>query len=454
MADTIQVVLWALGQKCPLRQGDDWEKPATAIKTLSDCRTYSRLRKREGRGFGVFSDVCVTSVTSALPGDKNSRYDYPSSGFVLSSQFSSIGGLPSLHRLCGDCPANGDVGGIAGCVGSFHQELYSKELQEQLDRLIDRLGLASKFDSVFPQTRLHWFRFWTHSPISAKGVHLLHQLLEAVYEEDEQEYRSSGRSDYGQLADLNGFLESLDRSRKFNIPLHVSLTPPGHTDLGQYTIFSHCPRCKAAAPVERWKRKYRDEDIECTICNAKYSPAKTHSSERDNWGLKELRDILGQVEFEIFAARCLVAQGASEAEAAQIVEKHEEWERARKEKWARETAASRLHQQFVEQVIYRGLKNLSPANEGEPGWLFSLEHTEEIFRRCEAEGGKMLYISHVSESGEHDEFLQVSWPTSAKKALQKLRDKGCNEKFSVTVKIPKEVVERWKQRLPEQRPPA
>jgi len=54
MADTIQVVLWALGQKCPLRQGEDWEKPAIAIKTLADCRTYSRLRKREGRGSGVF----------------------------------------------------------------------------------------------------------------------------------------------------------------------------------------------------------------------------------------------------------------------------------------------------------------------------------------------------------------------------------------------------------------
>jgi hypothetical protein len=69
----IQVVLWALGQKCPLKQGVDWANPATAIKALSDYRTYSRRRKREGRGFGVFGDVCVTSVTSALPGDKNDR---------------------------------------------------------------------------------------------------------------------------------------------------------------------------------------------------------------------------------------------------------------------------------------------------------------------------------------------------------------------------------------------
>lgn len=444
MADTIQVVLWALGQQCPLRQGDDWELPGTAIKTLSDCRTYSRLCGREGRGFGVFGDVCVTSVTSALPGDKNSRYDYPSSGFVLSSQFSSIGGLPSLHRLCGDCPANGDAGGIVGCVGSFHQALYSKELQEQLDRLIDRLGLASKLDAIFPRTGLHWFRFWIHSPIPAEGVPLLQQLMEAVYEEDEQSYQSSGRSDYGQQADMNGFIRGLERSLASSLPMHVSLTPPGHTDLGWYTIFSHCPCCKAAAPVERWKRKYRDEDIQCAICAARYSPAKTHSATRDNWNLNELRDVMGQPEFETFAAHCLISQGASEVEAIQIVQKHEEWERARKEKWARETEASRQHEQYVEQVIYQGLKNVSGREGDEQGWLFSMADAEEVIRRCEHHGGKVLYISHVSESGELDEFVRVAWPTSVKKVLQQLRDKGCDEKFSVTVKIPRDVVERWK----------
>lgn len=445
MADTIQVVLWTLGQRCPLKQGDDWENPVTAIKILADCRTYSRLRKREGRGFGVFGDVCVTSVTSALPGDKNSRYDYPASGFVLSSQFSSVGGLPSLRRLCGDCPANGDEGGLAGCVDSFHQALYSEELQEQLDRLIDRLGLAPKLDAIFPKTSLQWFRFWIHSPIPTEGAALLQQLLEAVYEEDDQTYRSSGRPDYGQQADLDAFVKALGRSISSNIPLHVSLSPPGHTDFGWYTIFSHCPRCKAAAPVERWKRKYRDEEVECAICGAKYSPAKTHSAKRDNWELKELRDVLGQAEFETFAASCLVTQGASESEAAQIVQKHEAGERTRREKWALETEASRRHQRFVEKMIYHGLNNLSPQHDDEPAWLFSPEETEEIFRRCENHGGKVLYISHVSESGEHDEYLQVSWPTSAHKALQKLREKGCNEKFSVTVKIPKEVVEQWKE---------
>ena len=449
MSDTIQVVQWALGQHCPLRQGADWEKPGVAIKTLSDCRTYSRLRQRQGRGFGIFGDVCVTSVTSALPGEI-SRYDYPCDGFVLSSQFSPVGGLPSLLRLCGDCPANGNQGDIAGCVGSFYQALYSKELQEQLDRLIDRLGHATKLDSLFPQTSLHWFRFWLHSPIPAEGVVLLHELLEAVYEEDELEFQSSGQRDFrGQHADLRAFIEALARSMQATIPMHVNLTPPGHTDFGWHTIFSHCPTCKAEAPVARWKRKYLDEEIECAMCGANYSPAKTHSAERYDWDRKELRDILGQAEFEKFASRCLVAQGASETEAAQIVQKHEDRERVGKEKRAQLAEACQQHQQFVEQVIFKELKNLSPRDENFADWLFSLHDTEEILRRCEHHGGKVLHISHISESGDYDEFLEVTSRTPATDALQKLCEKGCSERFYVTMKFPKEVIERWKQQQPE-----
>ena len=434
MADTIQVVSWALGQKCPLREGPGWEEPKTAIKTLSYCRTYSSLRKCKD-GYGVYDDVCVVSTTLAQPGEKNSHYGYPSSGFVLSSQFSSIGGLPLLHRLCSDCPANGDVGGLAGCVGRFHQELDSQELQEKLNRLINRLGLASKLDAVFPQTRPHWFRFWIHSPIPFEGARLLHQLLEAMYEKDEDKDE-----------DLNTFIKALERSLNAGIPMYVNLAPPGHTDLGWYTVFPHCPRCKAAAPIERWKQKYPDTEIECAVCSAKYSPAKTGSSERDDWEQTELRETLGQAEFQKLAARCLVAQGASEAEAEQIVEKHEEWERARRERWAKEMEPSRQHLRFIEQVIRQGLKALNPKGEG---WLYSLEDTEEIIHRCERHGGKVLSIGHMSESGELNECLQVSWLTSARKALQKLRDKGCNERFYVNLRIPKDVVEQWIQQNPE-----
>ncbi len=130
------------------------------------------------------------------------------------------------------------------------------------------------------------------------------------------------------------------------------------------------------------------------------------------------------------------------------MQKNEERERACKEKWARETGASRRHQQFVEQVIYQELTNLSTKNEDER-WLFFPQEAEEIIRRCEELGGKVFCISHFSESGEHDEILDVSPPTPAKQAPQELRDKGCNEKFSVTVRIPPEVVERRKQQRPD-----
>ncbi|HEV2328942.1 MAG TPA: hypothetical protein VGY56_09170 [Verrucomicrobiae bacterium] len=358
-----------------------------------------------------------------------------------------MGGLPLLRRLCGDCPANGDAGGIAGCIGSFHQELYSTELQEQLDQLIGRLGLASKLDACFPQTRLHWFRFWIQSPIPIDGVGLLHQLLGAVYEQDEEDFRSGRKSGFrGWHTDLNTFVKALERSLSTGIPMYVNLAPPGHADFGWYTIFSHCPRCKAEAPLKRWQRKYEDEEIECTVCGAKYSPAKTHSSERDNHqDMRYLRDMLGQVEFEKFAARCLVAQGASETEAAQIVQRHEEWERTRRERWTKEIEPSVRHERFVEQVIYQGLKNLTPGDARDSVRLLSAEDAEEVFRRCKHHGGKVLSIWHVSESGELMEYLRVSWLTSARKALQKFMEKGCNERFYVIVRIPKEVVEGWKQ---------
>jgi hypothetical protein len=102
----------------------------------------------------------------------------------------------------------------------------------------------------------------------------------------------------------------------------------------------------------------------------------------------------------------------------------------------------------VERVLYRELKNLSPGDNDYPGWLFSLGNTREIIRRCEEYGGKVLYISHVSESGDRDEFLQVSESTTPGEALENLRAMGCNEKFSLTVKIPAGVVEQWKGESP------
>ena len=323
MADMIQCVIWALGQHCPLRQGPDWQDPGKAAVTLAKYRTYSSLRNRKTRGFGVYGDVCVTSVTPALGTETKRVYYLPCSGFLLSAVFSAAGGLASLHELCGKCPANLDAGGIAGCRGAFHQALYSKELQAQLDRLIDRLGLASTLDSVFPSTKLHSFRFWIQSPLPTEGAPALLRLFQAIYEEDQIGRKPSAEPVYSQQGDLKIFLNSLQCAINRNLPLHVHLAPPGHTDFGYWTTFSHCPRCKAEAPVKRW-RKTSDEEISCPMCGVKYFPAKTSSEKRFDEDSDSVRDQLSRDEFEKLAIRCLLAQGAaSEAEAAQIVKQHE-----------------------------------------------------------------------------------------------------------------------------------
>jgi hypothetical protein len=443
MADTRQVVLWTLGKRCPLRQQDDWENPLTAIKALGAYRTYSRLRERKG-GFGIFDDVCVTGVTASVKSEANTFYDYPADGFIVSKQISQIGGLPSLLRLCGECPANTDKDGLAGCNGHLSQEFYSKEGDQQLERLINQLGIGPNLDSIFPSTRRHWFRFWIHSPIPPAAIPLLRQLFGAVFEEGLQVLKNFGRQDLGKFEDLKTFLDALDLSVAGNISLHVRLTPPGHTDFGWYTVFAHCPRCKWEAPVERWKRKYPDTEIECTMCGAKYSPARTHSSERDDYDAYDLRKLLDPAKFEKVAFQSLVEQGASEAEASRLVQLQEEKHRQRMAETEQKRKLFQQHQQFLEQVLYHGLKNLNSGDKKEPAWALCAGEMEEVIRRVQHHGGKIFMISHASESGDHDELLQVKWPTSANATLQALRKLGCNEKFSAHLKIPDEVVEQWR----------
>ena len=442
MSDTIQGVQWALGQQCPLRTGKDWYQPKAALTTLSICQTYSQLRNSKTAGFGIFGDVLVYSANQAYPHGTGPYYYYPGSGMLLSKTFASYGGLDALHRLCGECPANCDSEGITGCTGFFH--LPWDVFETSVQAVINRLGLATKLDEVFPRTQVQWLRFWIQSPVPVEGVRLLHVLLTAVLEDQAAKPAGSNRFSHDQREELLGFLKVLDRSLMAGINLHVNMAPPGHTDFGYHTIFPHCPRCKAEARLKRWKSKYPDEEVACFICGHKYSPARTHSSERcDKPFPDSLRELLGQSEFERFAKRYLVAQGASESEAELLVRDNEELAAKRREEGRQLMEAGKRHDRFVEKTIYSGLRNLSSGAEDESKWLFSASDAEEVLRRCKHHSGKVLFISHTSESGEQDEYVHVSWPTSAESALKKLREKGCNEKFSIRLRFPQELVDRW-----------
>jgi len=67
------------------------------------------------------------------------------------------------------------------------------------------------------------------------------------------------------------------RSVAEKIPLHVSLTPPGHTDLGWYTIFPHCPRCKAAAQVGGGNSDEAIKSVEAIIAKADPENVELHA---------------------------------------------------------------------------------------------------------------------------------------------------------------------------------
>ncbi|HEX5218568.1 MAG TPA: hypothetical protein VFZ59_03285, partial [Verrucomicrobiae bacterium] len=128
---------------------------------------------------------------------------------------------------------------------------------------------------------------------------------------------------------------------------------------------------------------------------------------------------------------------------------NEESEARRREEGRQRMEAGERHQRFVEGVIYSGLRNLSSGHEDELKWLFSLSDTQEILKRCEVHGGKVSYISHVSRSGELDEVVQISWPTSARRGLEKLQKKGCAERFSIQMKFSQELVDRWCDQNPQ-----
>jgi formylglycine-generating enzyme required for sulfatase activity len=124
--------------------------------------------------------------------------------------------------------------------------------------------------------------------------------------------------------DLRQFQAALRAAIDWELPLHVEMAPPGHTDLGWYTIFPHCPRCKAGAPVARWQESYPDELIECPVCGQRYSPAKTHKAERMDesaWDANLLEKVLGPGNTDAFRRRFLAHQGHNDAQIDHILDR-------------------------------------------------------------------------------------------------------------------------------------
>ncbi len=236
MADTRQIVSWALESKCAFRSGDHWFLPNRTCTQLADLRTVASA---EGDG-RIVNGICVTSWTTEQD-NAGKVCDIPRSGFRVEDRLGPQGGLSKVLATCAGCEANADFEfgiAVAGCFGHLDVWPDSEDLDRQLWGIIERRKLEDRLRAAFPVTTPLWHGFWINSPLRRAQTEFLHELLDAA-------------CDYGDPRDkdIRHFLKALEAAIRWELPVHVSLAPLGHTDFGWYTIFPHCPRCKANACV-------------------------------------------------------------------------------------------------------------------------------------------------------------------------------------------------------------
>lgn len=436
MSDTIPGVKWSLAMECPLRQDDEKSKRAFAR-----ARSYSSCLTGASRTFGICEGICVNGATCGFIGNssKTTVYYLPSDGFDVEAEFAGLGGVEGLHRLCGNCPANAALQGVAGCADFFQNPSGAHELDEELQRLAAELGLEAAIEEVFPATDLMWYGFWIESPLFREALQILQPLMEALLAENPAPSPSSRESD-----GLNKFVRAIERALYFDLELHVEMMPPGHVDFGWHTVFSHCPRCKVGAPVGSWEKVAHDW-ISCGMCGQEYDPATTHSMEtmppreRTN-----LRDMMGDERYRPFATAYLMGQGAAPQDAAAMVEQHLAPPDPRMVERRRQSAEkARRKREFTLTVLFQGIGKARPDsqdphfNAANPSnYWFSEQEMKLLLARCREHGVEFVSITHHSV---HDDWdgLRVSYRdfSDAEPAFQHLLAQGCNECFSILLKV-------------------
>ena len=312
MADTLQIVSWSIEKKCAFRNGgDDWFLPAKTSEQLSDLRTLASAVEADR----VVDGICVTSWTMASD-NSGGDHDIPCSGFRVKDRLGRFGGIETANSTCGNCEANADSKletKVAGCFGYVNAWPDSTELDEQLWKIVKSKNLEQRMRSLFPVTTPLWYGFWINSPLQRTHCEFLHELFgEACDPEDPRD------------RDFVHFLNAMQQAAKWELPVHVSLAPLGHTDFGWYTVFPHCPRCKANAPVGRWKDKYPEEQVECKVCAHLFKPDENRSQERMDcdWDATSLEKLLGDADYESFTKRFLQHRGCTPELAEEVVDNY------------------------------------------------------------------------------------------------------------------------------------
>lgn len=307
MSDTRQIVSWALERPCALRSGDGWFLPDRTYLQLSDLRTVASSQG-EGR---IVDGICVTSWTTEQDNSGN-LHEIPCSGFRIEDRLGPVGGLDTALASCRGCEANVETGlgiDVAGCFGHLDVCPDSEELDQQLWGIIEQRHLEDRLRAAFPVTTPLWYGFWINSPLRRLQAEFLLELLDTASEPDDPQ-------------DVRHFQKALEAAVRWELPIHVSLAPLGHVDMGWYTVFPHCPRCKANAPVGRWKESYSKEPHECRACGHTFIPDEHQSSEHDDqdWDAGGLEGQLGEVGYDQFVRTFLLHRGCSPGQVDEVID--------------------------------------------------------------------------------------------------------------------------------------
>ena len=314
----------------------------------------------------------------------------------------------------------------------------------------------------FPATTPLWYGLWAVSPVPVESLPLLRLLLSEMLEEDRRDADPQGRSHESQFREFEDFLTAIDVAEARKLPLHVELLPPGHTDFGVYTIFPHCPFCKADARTPRWRNRYPTELSECHVCGTRFSPAETASRRRMKWDLDGLRKELGDEVYLRFTEEFLRARGEAPEDIPGILAATAEMEREIEEKNRKRLEEEERNRAYIEAHVFRDLPRVDPPprehldgdGDGdeeeeeeasgqavEPAW-FAIGQLEEIIQRCESLGVKIQAMVHHSREESLSRYQSINaHKASAAETLAQWKADGCNGKFMVSCRVPKELLQ-------------
>ena len=229
MADTRQVVSWALERKCIFRSGDEWFLPKQTYMQLADLRTVAEAFPDRR----VVDGICVTGWTTGR--DHAGRcHDIPCSGFRIEDRLGKFGGLPAAVNTCAKCEANAkNKTGItvAGCYGALDVWPNSQELDEQLWKIVQEHNLETRLRAAFPVTRPLWYGFWIESPLRRLQAELLYDLLDVACDHDDPQDKDIGISSMPSRSPLLGSCLSMSRWLHSATPTSAG-TPSSRIALG------------------------------------------------------------------------------------------------------------------------------------------------------------------------------------------------------------------------------